>query len=60
LPAGDVDDFRFIRTVPSGRWPTITQGTYRVGDAVDVRVMVVRRGSPTTASCGEPRDAQVG
>jgi hypothetical protein len=35
MTAADVDAFRFIGTVATDRWPTITGGTYRVGDAVD-------------------------
>jgi hypothetical protein len=35
MTAADVDAFRFIGTVATDRWPTITGGTYRVSDAVD-------------------------
>lgn len=35
MTASDVDDFHFIGGVPTDRWPRITGGTYRVGDAVD-------------------------
>jgi hypothetical protein len=35
MSAADVDAFRFIGTVSTDRWPTITGGTYRVSDAVD-------------------------
>jgi len=33
--AADVDAFRFIGAVPTHRWPKITGGTYRLGDAFD-------------------------
>lgn len=35
ITAADVNDLRFIGAMPTDRWPRITGGTYRVGDAVD-------------------------
>jgi hypothetical protein len=32
MTAAEVDAFRFIGTVATDRWPTITGGTYRVSD----------------------------
>ncbi len=35
VTAADIDAFRFIGAMPTDRWPKITGGTYRLGEAVD-------------------------